>query len=95
MYSSPFWCKRKLTGLFAAHDIPAFLRHSHTANKTGIATHRETLSNATPKRPAAESPVSKVLCIPAQPQKSKGRQPAYTHRRLFFHPATKLLKRRV
>ena len=28
-------------------------------------------------------------------QKSKGRQPAYTHRRLFFHPATKLLKRRV
>ena len=27
--------------------------------------------------------------------KSKGRQPAYTHRRLFFHPATKLLKRRV
>ena len=25
-------------------------------------------------------------------QKSKGRQPAYTHRRLFFHPATELLK---
>lgn len=28
-------------------------------------------------------------------QKSKGRQPVYTHRRLFFHPATKLLKRGV
>ena len=90
-----FLHKRKLTELFAAHETPACLRHSHTANKTGIATHRETLSTATPKRPAAESPVSKVLCIPAQPKKSKGRQPAYTHRRLFFHPATKLLKRRV
>ena len=71
MYSSPFWCKRKLTGLFAAHDTPACLCHSPTAGSAGIATHRETLSTATPKRPAAESPVSKVLCIPAQPKKAK------------------------
>lgn len=89
-----FFNKRKLTGLFAAHDTPACLRHSHTASRAGIATHRVTLSTATPKRPAAESPVSRGLRISAQP-KSKGRQPAYTHRRLFFHPATKLLKRRV
>ena len=81
MYSSPFLCKRKLTGLFAAHDTPACPCHSRTAGSAGIATHRETLSTATPKRPAAESPVSKVLCILAQYQKSKGRQPAYTHRR--------------
>ena len=71
MYSSPFWCKRKLTGLFAAHDTPACLCHSRTAGSAGIATHRETLSTATPKRPAAESPVSKVLRIFAQPKKAK------------------------
>ena len=71
MYSSPFLCKRKLTELFAAHETPVCLRHSHTANKTGIATHRVTLSTATPKRPAAESSVSKILCIPAQPGKQR------------------------
>ena len=71
MYSSPFLCKRKLTELFAAHETPVCLRHSHTANKTGIATHRVTLSTATPKRPATESSVSKVLCIPAQPGKQR------------------------
>ena len=81
MYSSPFLHKRELTEHSAAHDTPTCLRHSHTASRAGIATHRVTLSTATPKRPAAESPVSKVLCILAQYQKSKGRQPAYTHRR--------------
>lgn len=89
-----FLHKRKLTELFAAHDTPTCLRHFHTASRAGIATHRVTLSTATPKRPAAESSVSRGLRISAQP-KSKGRQPAYTHRRPFFHPATKLLKRRV
>ena len=58
-------------GILAAHETPACLRHSHTANKTGIATHRVTLSTATPKRPATESSVSKVLCIPAQPGKQR------------------------
>jgi hypothetical protein len=71
MYSSPFLNKRKLTGLFAAHDTPACLYHFRTAGSAGIATHRETLSTATPKRPAAESPVSKVLRIFAQPKKAK------------------------
>ena len=83
MYSSPFLHKRELTELFAAHDTPVCPRHSQTAGINGIATHQETLSTATPKRPAAESPVSKVLYILAQYQKSKGRQPAYTHRRLL------------
>ena len=61
MYSSPFLRKRELTELFAAHDTPVCPRHSQTAGINGIATHQETLSTATPKRPAAESPVSKVL----------------------------------
>ena len=81
MYSSPFLHQRELTELFAAHDTPVCPRHSQTAGINGIATHQETLSTATPKRPAAESPVSKVLYILAQYQKSKGRQPTYTHRR--------------
>ena len=83
MYSSPFLHQRELTELFAAHDTPVCPRHSQTAGINGIATHQGTLSTATPKRPAAESPVSKVLYILAQYQKSKGRQPAYTHRRLL------------
>ena len=71
MYSSPFLHKRELTELFAAHDTPVCPRHSQTAGINGIATHQGTLSTATPKRPAAESPVSKVLCILAQYQKAK------------------------
>ena len=89
-----FFVQRKLTERSAAHDTPACLRHSHTASRAGIATHRVTLSAATPKRPAAEGSVSRGLRISAQP-KSKGKQPAYTHRRLFFHPATKLLIKEV
>ena len=82
MYSSPFLYTRELTELFAAHDTPVCPRHSQTAGINGIATHQGTLSTATPKRPAAESPVSMAPCISARP-KSKGRQPAYTHRRLL------------
>lgn len=70
-YSSPFLHKRELTELFAAHDTPACLRHSHTAGSAGIATHRVTLSTATPKRPAAESSVSRGLRISAQPKKQR------------------------
>ena len=47
-----------------------------------------------PKGPPQKVPSAEVCAFLRNP-KSKGRQPAYTHRRLFFHPATKLLKRRV
>lgn len=46
------------------------------------------------KGPPQKVPSAEVCAFLRNP-KSKGRQPAYTHRRLFFHPATKLLKRRV
>ena len=46
------------------------------------------------KGPPQKVPSAEV-CASLRNPKSKGRQPAYTHRRLFFHPATKLLKRRV
>ena len=84
--------KRKLTELFAAHETPACLRHSRTAGSAGIATHREALSTATPKRPAAESSVSKVLCISAQP--GKQRDTACLHApQAAFPSRTGLLKR--
>lgn len=71
MWSSPFLHKRKLTGLFAAHDTPT--RHAIPVQQTEPELRRiEKLYRLQPpKRPAAESPVSKVLCIPAQPQKAK------------------------
>ena len=46
------------------------------------------------KGPPQKVPSARYCAFLHSP-KSKGRQPAYTHRRLFFHPATKLLKRRV
>ena len=81
MYSSPFLCKRKLTGLFAAHDTPACPCHSRTAGSAGIATHRETLSTATPKKARRRKSRQQGTVHSCIVQKSKGRQPAYTHRR--------------
>ena len=94
MYSSPFLNKRKLAGLFAAHDTPACLCHSRTAGSAGIATHRNFI-DCNPQKARRRKSRQQGTVHSCTAQKSKGRQPAYTHRRLFFHPATKLLKRRV
>ena len=86
-----FLHQRELTELFAAHDTPVCPRHSQTAGINGIATHQGTLSTATPKRPAVESPVSKVLCIPCAVPK-KQRQTACLHApQAVIRPATKFL----
>ena len=48
-----------------------------------------------PQKGPPQKVPSARYCASLHSPKSKGRQPTYTHRRPFFHPATKLLKRRV